>query len=571
MKKRFTAGVMGIVVLALLISAAAGIYGISSRESASARKNLRELLTMVEAQIAGNGMEPALSAFKAAAPEKRLTVIDAGGAVLVDSDADVIENHAGRPEIRDAQDTGWGEATRHSETLDLPMLYVAKRFADGSVGRAATPLSTIDSMVWDSVPLLIVAVLAALLLSFLLARALAGTLARPLDVVREALQDVLYTGRSDAISRYEPDEELRPVFRLISGLVDHLGEDLNQIKAERDKVALILDCMDEGLILLDEENAILAVNRAARELFGLPEDQTGGARVFLRSKPVKSALKAIRREQAPAVLDLSDPLWAKKELRFFLSPVSQRKYEGKNVGTAILISDVTELKKAENARQEFTANVSHELKTPLTSIKGVTEMLSKGMVHSEEDRQRFYLMISVEVDQLIALINDILDLSELESAKIDAPEETASPLNAANEVAGLLKGEAEKRNVTVTVSGDGGEARIAAPRLRELLQNLMGNAVRYCKDGGGKVDVTVKRSESGFSIRVADDGIGIPPEAQDHVFERFYRVDKGRSRASGGTGLGLAIVKHICQLYGGEVGLQSTPGEGSVFTVRLPV
>ncbi len=463
MKKRFIAGVMAIVLLAVAVAAGAGVWGIASWESASARQSLRELLTLVEAQAGADSVTKAVAAFELAAPDKRLTVIGADGTVLADSEAETSENHASRPEVQEALASGWGESVRHSDTLSLPMLYVAKRFVDGSVGRAAMPLSTIDSMVWDSLPMLIVAVLAALLLALLLARRLARTLLRPLDKVRQALQGVLSGDGSGTLSGYEPEEELQPVFHLIARLMDRLGQDLEQIRG-----------------------------------------------------------------------------------------------------------DMVALQKAGNARQEFTANVSHELKTPLTSIKGVSELLSSGLVRTEEDRQHFYTTISVETDRLIALIDDILDLSELETATPGVTDETASPLETANEVAALLRPEAERRNIAISVSGDAGKAKLPTGRLWELLQNLMDNAVRYCKDGGGRVEVTVRREDGGFAIRVADDGIGIPAEAQPHLFERFYRVDKGRSRASGGTGLGLAIVKHICQLYGGSVELVSTPEKGSAFTVRLP-
>ncbi len=570
MKKRFIAGTVGIALLALLISAAASVYTLSARESAAARRSLRELLCLVETQLAQRGAAETVSAFSAAAPDKRLTIIGQDGAVLADSGQESAENHGGRPEVREALSSGWGESARHSATLGQPMLYVAKRFAGGAVGRAAMPLSTIDSMVRESLPLLTAAMLLALLLSFLLARRLAGTLARPLDEVRQALQDVLSGERAADLAAYEPEEELQPVFRLIARLVDQLGQDLRQIRAERDKAALVLDCMGEGLILLAEDGAILAVNRAARELFSLSGGNDGGARLLLRSKAVREALETVHLTHTAQVLDQPDPGGSGRELRFFLSPAGARRYEGRTVGASILISDVTELKKAERARSEFTANVSHELKTPLTSIKGVTELLSQGLVRDEADRAHFYTMIGVETDRLISLIDDILDLSELESGRRDAAEPDASPLNEAREAAGLVQGEAERRGVSITVAGEEGEAHIPPARLRELFLNLLSNAVRYSRDGGGHADVSVRRDGGQFVISVADDGTGIPEEAQAHVFERFYRADKGRSRASGGTGLGLAIVKHICQLYGGSVTLESAPGVGSTFTVRLP-
>ena len=254
----------------------------------------------------------------------------------------------------------------------------------------------------------------------------------------------------------------------------------------------------------------------------------------------------------------------------FISPVSGRQYEGQRVGTSILISDVTELKKAEGIRSEFTANVSHELKTPLTSIKGFTDMLSTGMVASPEDQKRFITMIGVEVDRLIDLINDILKLSELESVAIAQCEEHSDVLSVARETAALLAPAAQKAGVTLNVSGSAASVAVPQGRLKELLLNLMENGLKY-NEPGGRVEVNAAARDGQAVLCVSATGIGIPDEAKNRFFERFYRVDKGRARKNGGTGLGLAIVKHIVQLYGGRVTLSSTVGKGSVFTITLPL
>lgn len=567
MKKKFITGTMLIVALALSISAAAGVWSLDRQETSAARESLRELLELIDA----GDIPPAraLEAFRTAIPDKRLTLIAPDGSVLADTDSDTTENHLARPEVREALETGWGEDVRTSDTLGAPMLYVAKALSDGTVGRAAMPLSFIDAFVADGLPPLVLAALAALILSLALSGRAAKILVGPLAAVDLSLREVL-SGRASAgdLREYDGGEELRPLLRSIGELMERLTSHMEQLQAERDKVSLILDCMDEGFLLLDEEGDILSVNRAARELFGLPDGEHGGAQLLLRSRRVRRALETARRERAPVVLDLDDPALEGRELRLFLSPVAGRQYEGQNVGTSVLVSDVTELKKAENVRSEFTANVSHELKTPLTSIRGSCEMLSKGMI-APEDYPQFFTLISVEADRLISLINDILKLSELESVTIQEPCGAASPLEAAKEAAQLLTAEAGQKRIAVLARGEDGAARIPAERLKELLLNLMENAIRYGKEGGC-VEVTVSRDGGSMVVQVADDGIGIPEQAQPHVFERFYRVDRSRSRQNGGTGLGLAIVKHICQLYGGSVALKSVPGEGSVFTVTLP-
>ena len=223
----------------------------------------------------------------------------------------------------------------------------------------------------------------------------------------------------------------------------------------------------------------------------------------------------------------------------------------------------------QSARSEFTANVTHELKTPLTSIKGFTDMMASGLVKDPEDQKRFITMIGVEVDRLVELINDVLKLSELESVAMPQPDDRASVLAVAGEAREFLKPMAERAGVTVSLAGVETQVAMAPGRLRELLTNLMENGIKY-NEPGGRVDVGVRQTDGRVFITVADTGIGIPKEAQERVFERFYRVDKGRARKTGGTGLGLAIVKHITQLYGGAVTLESEPGQGTTLTLEFP-
>ena len=573
MKKRLIGATLVTVLVALLVSSAAGVWVFHQREMAAARQNLEELLILMDAQSAITDPEGIIEQFVQAAPEKRLTIIDVDGTVLADTEADpaAMENHADRSEVKQAALTGWGEALRPSESVGVTMLYEAKRFADGMVGRASMNVSSIDSLVLNSAGGFLAAALVALVVALLMASRMARMVLRPLNVVGDALQGVL-DGNQDreALTRYEGDDEVRPLLRYIDKLVERLGDHINQIRAERDKVSLILECMDEGLILLDEAGSVLALNRAAKRLFGVGEDSDGSSVLLLtRSRALRQALQTVRADKTPVVLDIEDPAFGERSLRMFLSPVSGRQYEGESVGCSILISDVTDLKQAEGIRSEFTANVSHELKTPLTSIKGFTDMLSTGMVKDPEDQKRFFSMIGVEVDRLIELINDILKLSELESVAIEQCEERADVLEATKAAETLLSQAAASAGITLSVAGMPAEAAIPAGRLKELMLNLMENGVKY-NEPGGRVDVRVSADERFVTATVSDTGIGIPEEARQRIFERFYRVDKGRARKNGGTGLGLAIVKHILQLYGGSVSVESEPGRGSAFTVKLP-
>ena len=574
MKKRIIGATLLTVVFALLISNVVGILMFRSREMDAARSTLQELLELMDAQSAITEPEALMEQFHAAAPDKRLTIIDTDGTVLADTDADAsqLEDHNSRPEVIDAERSGWGEAARHSDTLGTSMFYVAKRFADGMIGRAAMPLSSINSLVMSGVWGFLIASIAALLLAFLLSHRTANRIITPLNSVGGALQGVLDGKKTPGLEDLQADDELRPILRYIDKLMDQLGGYIQSITAERDKVSLILDCMDEGLILLDEEGKVLAINRAARILFGFPEggEQEDGALLLTRSRRLREAIHDCQEKHSSIMLDVDALTEDARSLRLFVSPVSGRQYEGQPVGTSILVSDVTELKKAEGIRSEFTANVSHELKTPLTSIKGFTDMLSSGMVTSPADQKRFITMIGVEVDRLIDLINDILKLSELESVAIDQTEERSAVLDAAHDTASLLEPTAKAAGVTLAVEGESVTVGVPMSRLKELLFNLMGNGIKY-SENGGMVTTRIHVQDGKAVISVEDHGIGIPEEDQSRVFERFYRVEKGRARKNGGTGLGLAIVKHITQLYGGTVSLESQVGKGSTFTVILPI
>ena len=573
MKKRIIGATLLTVVCALLLSNLVGVLMFRGREMDAARDTLQELLVLMDAQSADTDPQGLAAQFSQAAPGKRLTIIDTDGTVLADTGAnpEELEDHNDRPEVEAASATGWGEAVRHSDTMGTSMLYVAKRFADGMIGRASMPLSSIDSLVAGGLWGFVIASLAAVLLALLLSRRTANRVVAPLSAVSQTLQGVLDGTGRPGLEAYQSDDELRPILRYIDKLVERLGGYIQSITDERDKVSLILDCMAEGLILLDEDGKVLAINRSARAIFGFPEgDEEDGALLLTRSRRLREAIRSSQDKHAPVVLEVDALTEEARSLRMFISPVSGRQYEGQAVGTSILISDVTQLKKAEGIRSEFTANVSHELKTPLTSIKGFTDMLSGGMVASPEDQKRFITMIGVEVDRLIDLINDILKLSELESAAIDQSSEHCDALEVAEDTAALLTPAAREAGVSLAVSGLSAEVAVPQSRLKELLLNLMGNGIKYT-ESGGRVEITIHLQNNQAVITVADNGIGIPAEAQGRVFERFYRVDKGRARKNGGTGLGLAIVKHIVQLYGGTVALESEVGKGSTFTVKLPL
>ena len=569
MKKRIIGATLITVVCALLISNLVGVLLFRSREMDAARNTLQELLVLMDAQSAITDPDGLAQQFHAAAPDKRLTIIDTDGTVLADTEANpqTLEDHNSRPEVEQAAATGWGEAVRHSETLGTSMFYVSKRFADGMVGRASMPLSSIDSLVWNGVWGFLIASAAGLLLALILARRTANRVMAPLSAVGSALQSVLDGTRASGLEDYQADDELRPILRYIDKLMERLGGYIQSITAERDKVGLILDCMDEGLILLDEAGNVLAINRAARTLFGFPEgEEDDGALLLTRSRRLREAIQESRVRHSSVVLDVDALTEDAQSLRLFVSPVSGRQYEGQAVGTSILISDVTELKKAEGIRSEFTANVSHELKTPLTSILGTAEILQNGLV-KPEDVPHFAGNIHRETERLIGLVNDIIKLSRLDEGGGLGQWETVDLYEEARAVLEQLAPAAQRKQVTTRLQGGEALVRGVPQIVEEIVYNLCDNAIAYNR-ANGSVTVTVENTAFGPRITVADTGIGIPREAQGRVFERFYRVDK--SHSSGGTGLGLSIVKHGAAYLGAQVELHSEPGHGSTFTLTFP-
>lgn len=417
MKKRLTLAVFFIAALGIAISSLFGAWSYRGQELASARQTLDELLNLLDAQSASAAPKALAAQFAAAVPDKRLTIIAPDGTVLADTLGDVSQNHSDRPEFQSALASGTGEAMRQSNTAGTVLLYEAKQFSNGDVGRVSMPLSSVNALILRGITGWLSAAAVALVLSLLLAGILAARTAAPIEQ-REA-----------------------------------------------------------------------ALSQAGKML--------------------------------------------------------------------------------QNAKSEFAANVSHELKTPLTSIKGFTDMLASGMVTRPEDQQRFITMIGVEVDRLMDLINDILKLSELESVAMPQPDERADLLDVAEKTAEFLRPVAQAAGITLTVSGTAQLAPVSPNRLRELISNLVENGIKY-NTPGGRVSIRVERREGRAVLTVSDTGIGIPPEAQQRIFERFYRVDKGRTRKTGGSGLGLAIVKHITLLYGGSIQVESTVGKGSVFTVSFP-
>ena len=482
----------------------------------------------------------------------RLTWIAADGSVLYDTrtDAESLENHASRAEVSQALTTGTGESTRYSSTLMEKTMYYARRLTDGTVLRISISRATVGMIAVGMIQPLLIVLIVALILSGLLARRLSRRIVDPLNSL-----DLEHPLDNDAY------EELSPLLKRIHRQHVEIQTQLRELREKTDEFTQITGSMREGLVLLDEHGSILSINAAAQTLFGADAQCVG--RDFLtveRSHEISAAIQA-------AVTDGHSEVRAERAGRVYQFDISRITSDGKLLGTVILAFDITEQEFAERNRREFTANVSHELKTPLQGIIGSAELIENGMVRPD-DLPRFVGHIHAEAARLVTLIEDIIRLSQLDEG--DAmPTEPVDLLAVSQEAAENLHDAAAARDVTVSVTGQPSVIPGVRRLLYEIVYNLCDNAIKYNRDGG-RVDVTVAADAGGSSITVADTGIGIAPEHQSRVFERFYRVDKSHSKASGGTGLGLSIVKHAVQYHHGRIELESTPGTGTTIRVVFP-
>ena len=510
---------------------------------------LRDELSLAAAAVEDGGTDY-LS--QLTADRCRLTWIAADGSVLYDTktDAESLENHASRAEVSQALATGTGESTRYSSTLMEKTMYYAQRLDDGTVLRISISRATVGMIAVGMIQPLLIVLIVALILSGLLARRLSRRIVDPLNSL-----DLEHPLDNDAY------EELSPLLKRIHRQHVEIQTQLRELREKTDEFTQITGSMREGLALLDEHGSILSINAAAQALFGADAQCVG--RDFLtieRSHEISAAIQA-------AAADGHSEVRAERAGRVYQFDISRITSDGKFLGTVILAFDITEQEFAERNRREFTANVSHELKTPLQGIIGSAELIENGMV-KPEDLPRFVGHIHAEAARLVTLIDDIIRLSQLDEG--DAmPTEPVDLLAVSQEAAENLHDAAAARNVAVSVTGQPAVLPGVRRLLYEIVYNLCDNAIKYNRDGG-RVDITVAHDADGSSVTVADTGIGIAPEHQARVFERFYRVDKSHSKASGGTGLGLSIVKHAVQYHHGRIELESTPGTGTTIRVVFP-
>ena len=482
----------------------------------------------------------------------RITLIDTDGTVLYDNQADpaTMENHSDREEFQEASTAGAGEATRISDTIAEQTFYYAVKLQNGQVLRVAATTDSVFAPVLAVLPWILgvevlVAVCTVLFSNFLTKKIVAPI--NRLDLDHPADNEIY--------------DELSPLLGKISRQNEVIAQQMKSLREKQEEFTSITENMSEGFLVLDNNTDILSYNTSALRLLGaeaVPAESHVSALALNRSAGFRSAvdgaLAGKRSEQLVRQGGRCCQVMANPVLR-----------DGEVEGAVVVILDITEREERENLRREFTANVSHELKTPLTSISGFAEIIKNGIV-KPEDIPRFAGNIYEESQRLVTLVDDILNLSRLDEADVQLEREDFDLSSLARDVAGRLKASAKKNGVVITVIGDKAEINGVKSIVDEMVFNLVDNAVKYNKQNG-RVTVTVDSSSDGTALTVTDTGIGIPQADVDRVFERFYRVDKSHSKEIGGTGLGLSIVKHGAAFHNAKVSLQSTEGEGT--TVRL--
>ncbi len=550
MKKRIFIGIIGVAIPAVVASFVLLMW--ISYHSTQLRV-VEELKN--EASYIVQGIEADGSAYldRLSGLENRITWVGPDGSVLFDSKSEpaVMENHGQREEIAAAFQTGEGQSIRASQTLDTQTIYYARLLPDGTVLRISSEQSTVYALTQKIMLPGIFIVALILLCALFCSYAIAGKIVLPIHS--------LNLSHPEQAQTYD---ELSPLIVEIVRQNRRIQQQFDELRRQQEEFQMITENMQEGFLIIDSKMDLLSCNPSALRLLGISsvaEHQSVFAlnrnETFLHA--VETALHGSRNEQPLAL--------GAKRYHILANPVLQKQ---EVTGVIVFILDVTEKEQREKLRREFTSNVSHELKTPLTTIYGVSDMLSAGLV-KPADIPGFAQSIKDESSRLIALIDDIIRLSQLDEGEIPIEKEAVDLYRLASSVLQRLEPAAQKQNISLSLTGSSAVFFGIRPVLEEMLYNLCDNAIKYNREGGS-VTVAVTKTEQSFELSVSDTGIGIAPQDIDRIFERFYRVDKSHSRNIGGTGLGLSIVKHAVSMHNGTISVQSTEDQGTTIAVHFP-
>ncbi|WP_042163579.1 two-component system histidine kinase PnpS [Paenibacillus gorillae] len=508
---------------------------------------------------------------------ERVTFIAGDGTVLGDSDhaAATMDNHMNRSEVLEAHASGIGREIRHSDTLNQNLLYVAiatdPSNPQSSVIRLAVSLADVEGSIYQLWTVLIIGLLILFLVAAFISYRIALSLTRPLEQITRVAKQIKNMDY-DARVTVKKQGEIGELGNAINAMAESLDVQMTRIRENESQLESVLDNMINGVVMIDETGQIVLISRRAEEILGFSSKELVG-RNFAEAKQQYELSQMIHeglavREHIREEINFYFP--EERLLELNLVPIY---HEGNEFGGVLLVlQDVTAIRRLERIRSEFVANVSHELKTPIAAVKGFAETLLGGAVKDEETTRSFLQIIFDESDRLNRLIGDILELSKIESRRVPLYFSPVEVDSFVQKTVTLMETEAAKKSIRLDVQAEGGlYVEADEDRLRQIMMNLLANGINYTPEGG-KVTLAVEGiDEDHIRIKITDTGIGIPKKDLPRIFERFYRVDKARSRSSGGTGLGLSIVKHLVELHKGTISVTSTVGAGSTFIIELPV
>lgn len=494
----------------------------------------------------------------------RITYIDKEGKVLEDSEAstDTLDNHNTREEVVEARKNGFGTSIRFSDSVKKDMMYYATAFKDGNIIRSSMPMEVISGLEWKTIRYYIIAIAFVFLLAVLSAFRLSNVLVKPIEELELITSKVAYGELDRRVKTFSKDE-IGKLGRTFNNMADRLKNTLEEAMDKQNRLEAILKSMDSGVIAVDKKYRVIMINPYAKKIFGIEKDIIGQNLMdHIRNYQLEDILK----NNIEAYHEIKIIWPSETDLRIRTADIIN---QGGYIGTVAVVQNITDVKKLENMRSQFVANVSHELKTPLTSIKGFAETLK--YVEDSKTKDKFLDIINDEAERLTRLINDILILSDIESSKDLKNEIVKFNINETiKDVYNLMKNTADNKKITLNIEEEAISSIIGSKdRFKQMLINLVDNAIKY-SDKKSSVTIGIKTEENYTVIWVEDSGYGIPGADISRLFERFYRVDKARSRALGGTGLGLAIVKHIVLNFNGTIEVKSEIGKGSKFTIKLP-
>ena len=507
----------------------------------------------------------------------RATVIGLNGVVYGDTDLNEkhlyeIENHIDRPEVQDALTNEIGESTRFSTTIKKNMLYMAATFGEDKkegIIRLSMPLSEIESISAHLKKILVLSLVIAFIFSIVISYIVTILISRPIKEISYTAQSIS-NGDFSKRSSVGTQDEIGELSKSINFMSDQIKSKIDEVTSNKSRLEAVLLSMFEGVIVVDSDGDILLINKALKDLLAIKENPEG-----------KSALEVIRNIE---IQDMIDTVLKKQtdvksheisvfapETKTFMVHAVPVMHEEKPEGAVLVFHDITELRQLENIRKEFVANVSHELRTPVSNIKGYAETLMEGALDDKKHAKEFLKIIHSDSERLAALINDLLDLSKIESGKLLLQLRPYSIKAIIKNILSKFDRLTENKSIKIAViiSDSISKVLIDENKIAQVLFNLIDNAVKYTQ-GGGNIIINAKEIGDFIKVDVSDTGIGISQEHIPRLFERFYRIDKARSRELGGTGLGLSIVKHIIKAHNGEISVESIVGKGSTFSFTLP-